>query len=483
MITAPGNERAREAAVASCASRRPFFIYLLSAFAALVIYVAHAYSLPLLVTYDGHWYLKLAEVLGTPRFPAEWDFLRTPLFPALLRLAFELCGRGAGSVILLQTALGYAGIVLLTLALYTNGRRAEAAVLFLLLALYPTLSAFQHIVLSEVGTFFFLALILFFLLVPIRAIKLQTFAVILALSCGYYHRSSLLYMSIVVAPLYFWLLLKRRTVCTATLHLRRSTAIHSAIVLVLPFVIAYPWQRNRQVAIRTGESVLIYGIVKQAVLPPQDALWKSPEARQVYSEAIRSSTTRSVFPFEGIKNEAEYAPIEYINTSQQSAGSVFLYAIAAYPARYLRGVFNNIIILSGAGGSESDSLYLAAHVFAPSGWQIANGPAGWPPLPREFHLNRKTDIVSRGLAFLLPVYQLLVVFAFWAAVINVGLGIYQRNVALLSLGLLPLAFILLHAAVLTSQDRLAVPAYPVLLTNLVGLPRSLTERVSQRKSG
>ena len=63
-------------------------IYWIGLAVAVVICVAELVSLPVFITFDGYWYAKLAEIVGTPRFDSEWDYLRTPLFPVLLKVFF-----------------------------------------------------------------------------------------------------------------------------------------------------------------------------------------------------------------------------------------------------------------------------------------------------------------------------------------------------------------------------------------------------------
>src|ERR1035438_2597274 len=63
-------------------------LYAVSLWLSLAVCIVQVVSLPILVTFDGYWYARLAEVLGTSRFATEWDYLRTPVFPVLLKAAF-----------------------------------------------------------------------------------------------------------------------------------------------------------------------------------------------------------------------------------------------------------------------------------------------------------------------------------------------------------------------------------------------------------
>src|SRR5215467_8564360 len=79
----------------------------------LALHFAHLICVPILITFDGHWYIRLADILGSSNFWTQWDFLRTPLFPALLKISFFVFGHQALYVITLQASLGFMGIFVL----------------------------------------------------------------------------------------------------------------------------------------------------------------------------------------------------------------------------------------------------------------------------------------------------------------------------------------------------------------------------------
>jgi hypothetical protein len=180
-------------------TRRSYWVAL---WLTVIICVAELVSLPVVVTFDGYWYAKLAEILGTARFGAEWDYLRTPLFPALLKLFFWLFGRQPLAVSALQMALGFSGIWLLGAALMRTHRTLEAAIVFPLLALFPTLVTYEHALLTEVGTFAFMALLLYVVTAPISRPEWRVAGIAGVLALGYYYRASFLYISPVVALVY-----------------------------------------------------------------------------------------------------------------------------------------------------------------------------------------------------------------------------------------------------------------------------------------
>ena len=97
-------------------------------FAAL-FHLAHVPSLPLVMGYDGFLYVRLAEILGRPQFATEWDYLRTPLFPCFLKVAFWLLGRQALAAIAVSSLLGFVGVWMLSAAVRRMGHpRADGPV-------------------------------------------------------------------------------------------------------------------------------------------------------------------------------------------------------------------------------------------------------------------------------------------------------------------------------------------------------------------
>ena len=212
-VIPPKKSKVSSAPIAATIShplRRADRLYRLALWLAFALCLAQAISLPVLITFDGYWYARLAEVLGTSRFAAEWDYLRTPFFPILLKLSCWLFGRQPAAICVLQSAFGFGGICLLGAMLKRSGRPVEAAIVVLLLVCFPTLVTYEHALLTEAGTFFFIALLLYFMTAPVSRPQRRVFELAGVLALGFYHRSSLLYLSPAVAVLYALASLKQR---------------------------------------------------------------------------------------------------------------------------------------------------------------------------------------------------------------------------------------------------------------------------------
>ncbi|HEY7338567.1 MAG TPA: hypothetical protein VH639_27010 [Bryobacteraceae bacterium] len=456
----------------SVASRSPVarWLYPASIWLCVIICICHVLSLTLVINFDGNWYVQLADMLGTKRFPGEWDFLRTPLFPAMLKIVFGVMGRQALSVIGLQTALACAGIWLLGRFLRRIGRPIEASIGVVLVSAYPTLIAYEHALLTEVGSFLFLTLLVY-ALVTLEPMNVSSSIIVaLAISAGYYFRSSLLYLAPLAAGICALKVLKPSQENGGGVkpsRLRRAGAV-LLITGAVPFILAYPWQRYPKVSERNGH-VLLFGLVKQDVLPPDDPIL-SPSTAAAYDVAVGRSLSNEKLPYTGIQNGREWSVIGPIYHYGSTAGSIFLRVIRTHPRRYLDGVERNLILYSGFGGFANDNAILRNQVLYSYGRKIDPGPEWFPPLGVEFQRNTVSSITSRLLLALSPVYDWLVLFAFVATVLTGILAIWRLDTTLMAFTLLPLAFILLHAILLMSQDRMALPTYPILLINLVMFP-------------
>jgi hypothetical protein len=443
-------------------------LYRVALWLAFALCMAQAISLPILVTFDGYWYAKLAEIVGTARFAAEWDYLRTPLFPILLKLSFWLFGRQPLGVIALQSAFGFGGICLLGATVKRLGRPVEAAIVVLLLSLFPTLVTYEHALLTEAGTFFFLSLLLYVMTAPVSNPHRRVAELAGVLALGYYHRSSLLYLSPAVALVYVVASWKQRE-ADHTLQRRTNGRIfvEALAVLLLPFLLAYAWQRNPRVAERTGLSVLLYGLAKQAVIPPEDPIWANAAA--VYKDALDRSMVQGRLPLSGVREELVYPPLALIHAQAPQAGSIFVRSILRYPRRYAGGLVRASLLFAGAGSPGSDTARFREGVLS-GGAVVAPHPPGFPPLDIEMAQHTGPSLVASTLAWVSPVYDRLVFLGVPATLLIFVIALCRKEPAGLALGSIPLAFLLLNSLWLASQDRIAAPAYPLLLVNLVSLP-------------
>ncbi len=186
-------------------------------------------------------------------------------------------------------------------------------------------------------------------------------------------------------------------------------------------------------------------------------------------------------PLTGISDGTEYKVAGTMSRfCPRPAISLLFEVVETNPRGYLRGLARNALILGGLAGWESDSAGFRAAVLAGSGSVVRPGPPGTTPLGERFRQTTRSHLLARGLHFVAPVFDVLVFLGVIASLLLLPLGVYRRDPAILAFTLLPLAFLALHALVLSSQDRMAVPVWPVMLANLVLLPGWLPAILRER---
>src|SRR4051794_27571251 len=162
---------------------------------AIAFTFAHLISLPIGITYDGFQYLDGADILGSSRFPTDWYRNRTPLYSLTLKASFFLFGHQPLAALLVSTAMGLGTVLLLGRAARLLAGEWCGALVLLLVSLFPTSVAYQHLILTETGTSFFIALLITIALQQPktqRAVWLQAALFGVVLTAGYYWRQLLL---------------------------------------------------------------------------------------------------------------------------------------------------------------------------------------------------------------------------------------------------------------------------------------------------
>lgn len=448
-------------------------LYRLALGFAVLFHLAHIMSLPVVVSYDGFWYIRLAEILGTEQFSAEWDYLRTPLFPFLLKTAFWVLGRQPLAAIAAASILGFLGIWSLADALKRAGCPRAAAATLVLLTLYPVLVGYEHCVLSESGTFFFLALLLNVLTWETAQQYRKTAALAGVIAVGYYFRPTLLYLAPVAAVLHAVGLLRGeealawRGLVTAVRQRWRPALLHGAAVVLLPAVAAHPWQVKLNQTNRTTDMV-VFGLVQQIVVPPDDP--RLADVRAEYENAIRGSLSHGRLSFNGMDSHQAFRFSAHLKSRLTVPGTVlYRELLLAHPVRWAKGVTRATLLYCGLPAKEDENGLFRDRVLSATetGSKIFPGPPGLDERLRpEFAQKTGDPLAARVLRLLSPVYDLLV-FLGWLVTTGLFLAALIRlDLRLLAFTTLPLAFCLMHALLMISINRHAFPCYPLVLANL-----------------
>jgi hypothetical protein len=444
---------------------------------AVLFHILHGLVLPIMISWDGYLYVQLADILGTSQFPSQWDFLRTPLFPLSLKMVFVIGGKNPLSVILLNTFFGLTGVILIVSVIKQSWGLFPSTIALLLLSFYPTLIVYEHCLLSEVSTFFCLAIIIKLLSDsrPQRRYVLKSLFLMLGVTLGYYFRPTLLYLSPLVSLLFglsFWKTEAHGEEEMKTFKPPNRFVIILMMILIAfgPFVAAYPWKLisidgNRRVA-----QQIIWGFVKQAAIPLNSPLLGT--AADKYSESIKQSLNNGHLMMDGVRSDPLFYDVAFTIYKEYGSrlGDFLGPAILKAPQRYLKRVIATVLYFTGFPGLESENQAFADMVLSDD-----TGSKLWPG-PENIRQDTERDFSRPGgmnfslpivLRWLNPLFSVLTITGWVATVFIFIVGFLKRDTRLLAFSTIPLAFSLMHALTLMANDRFIVPVHPLVLVNLV----------------
>ena len=438
---------------------------------------AHLISLPIGITYDGFQYLDGADILGSSRFPADWYRNRTPLYSVTLKTSFFLFGHQPLAAILVSTAMGLGTVLLLGRAARLLAGEWCGALVLVLVSLFPTSVAYQHLILTEIGTSFFIALLISIALQQPetqRAAWQQAAFFCVVLAAGYYWRQLLLNLAPLAAVI--WLVRNwrfvRQSSNIAYLYLGRIV-LAVAIIIAAPLALSRLWDRYTDRA-GLAEVSMRQGIIRQALLAPSDPV--IGENKVAYVTAVRESSSQGNF-FSGVRNDLFDPLLDGIfRPRPMGVGDtkrIFVSGILHYPARYLAGVTRTAVLFLGAKATVNENRIFRQQILSPDwpGAKIGQGPPEVETqIKQRFQQITTSSAVLEILWRLCPVYDVLLMLGNVVAAAAIPYALFARNYKAFVLAAFPIAYLALYAIILASIDRFAVPAYPVTLATLIVLP-------------
>ena len=464
----------------------------------------HVAALPLVVSYDGMEYAHLANVLLSQPLVPNWDFLRTPLFPLVLKAMFQIAGEQQHAVLSVTAMFGLGGVLLMGSAVRQIVGSIGGAIALILMACYPVLIGYQHMLLSETGTFFFLALLVRCLVSFNQSANRQSlmFPLVIATTIvlGYYWRPTILYLSPFVTIVYVLVILapspgSPRPYTVMLRSFRKRIPRCAAVTLVIgigPWLAAYPWLA---IAPQKGpDTALPIGAFKQALIPPGDPSLGSLNAR--YEIAVQSCSPKGTLSFAGLRAVGPNSDL-----MQNVVGVVrrigMGHLILKYPSRYIAGVARTAIFFLGLRGypEEDENSFFSHAVFRdwPPG-QTLEQAVGWNKSLDQFSPEEYSGGGGLGSVFdvLFPVYSWGILVASSLSLGWLIWSIWKANVLGITMAGIPFAFLFVHALTLLTAVRYVVPIQPLFLANLVILvclvlrraqpPATQTERHSQARA-
>lgn len=446
----------------------------------ILFQIVHFAGLPPLVSYDGMQYCYLARLLFTPSFYSSWDFQRTPLLPFLLKMAFFLSGDQPVSAILPNILFGAGGILVLGSVVKHVAGKTHAAAALLLLNCYPYIVGYQHIVLTEIGTFFMFALLLWCLLRVSWSQNKDSYIfpaqIALVLALGYYQRPTFIYLAPLISGLYILLLTapvgRAHSYATLQYSMRQRFCpilARAAVIMIVPWLLCWPWRvvAGEEVS-STANRVMGYGMTKQAMIPPDDPRLGSLGAE--YGRVVKETMSDGGFHPDGLGLGAHFPMFVAMDELVSRVGPMAF--IRDYPWRYVKGWFQTMIVYMGYPREPVDceNTMFSRAVFRE-----------WPPdytLEKTLGWDVKYDgllppvyngggALGQFLALSIGPYSSLLLVATWTSLLWLVFALRKADPIAIAMAGVPLGFLALHALTLFSASRYSFPTYPLFLANLI----------------
>jgi hypothetical protein len=433
--------------------------------------VLHAIALSVAVSYDSHEYIDLADVLFSDRFPADWiPPIRTPGYPFVLHVAFAIFGRHPMGALATGLFFGAGGLLVLGYAVRRIAGPAAAGAALILCSFYPLFISLQHIVLTEIGVFFYLALLVFALTWPAETTSKTTIkavALILIVTAGYYHRQTFMVLAPLAALLFALEQWRFGFFRAATVAVVVGV---SPPLLKIPFA---PYVFDGGVLSYT----LSYDLIRQMVLPPDDPI-VAPAAAE-YRKAIAEADPLAAIP------HPVAVPIFQVVRSRLELMTLRRFAVIAFhnPVRYAKAVARSAITTVAPPGQYSYGEAAQATILAPGIAEqtnmIAEGVARLDAaIRRDFMQRASTSLIKRTLWRLREPYRVVMIAGIVSLFVVFAVGIATRSLAPFAFASVPLAYAAAHALILSGEDRYVSPIYPIGLAALVIVIALVTRSLS-----
>ena len=228
----------------------------------------------------------MADALFSHRFSHDWAPLRAPLFPLALKVSFYILGRRPLAAVIVSGAAGLFGVMLLGFAIRRTAGEWAAGCSLIFVSLYPTLVTYEHVVLTETGTFFFVVLACTLMLwkpASERARRMKALLLAGSMAVGFYWRQTLLCITtpaVLITLVQEW-----------RCRPRYNPLARAALLFVLPLLCSRIWDHILKSPPILGQ-MLGDGIIRQALLPLDDPYVAAN--RDAYIDGFLSSHRRTI---------------------------------------------------------------------------------------------------------------------------------------------------------------------------------------------
>lgn len=435
-----------------------------------IVLFINIFTFPLLVTVDGNEYLDSAlKIEKLYSSPSLWDAFRTPLFPAFIRLFLEIFGFGSFSLIFLNTLFLFFGLLLFAKVLEKWFGAFEVFTAAFFISLHPFIVTYQHSLLSECGSFFFISLITYTLSLnsktPVLFIfKKKDILFVLSVITAFFYRPSFLYYG-----LFLICFLYGTGFLSSKFELRKSalTGLRYLTVSLVIFFTANSWSSkiNKESRdVRNGVQIM-YGLLKQGVVPNNHESLSS--LKQIYKDEKTDHCEKTGCLTEMVSEAFLWKDYNFYKIGSayyKKIFSLYLTVIFYTPFEFIKGCFRILLLYGGFGKGESTLFneivfFSSKNVYNEhSNREIYSQVLALNPHPLHFRLYKSflVHLSSIQYALMKPLYLLFFILTVSA--------VFSRKIDKRVYYLPILSYFLFGAVTYSSIDRYGFPALPLLLT-------------------
>lgn len=443
--------------------KKNIFFYYFSVTCLFSILLFFLQKLPNVLTFDSQLYIDLSSVIFSDEFPERWDFIRTPIYPILLKVAFLFFGKNSLAISFLNSTLLFLGTILLSRIILAKSNYFYTGIFILATSFCPLLVLYTHVGLTELGTFFFLSICSYFAYFYTHNIKqIFIFAIIVALA--YYYRPTIYYYILFYMPFIYLV----KTNFFQKKYAFSAKALKYAFIFAVTLLIfIYPWKNETKKSGRVKDMYSI-SVAKQGILPSYDPLIKPIEAK--YIDAENNSFDAGGLTCQGIKGTIIFMLGSHIKkyAARKNINNVLLYAIKKYPFRYIKSVACTMLSLTYLSPEDGQvRLFTQMVLDNKEGHSIVlSGPENLKTDIKK-HFQEKVDKLSTRSIFIIKqityLYEQLIgsMFIFLPLVFIYSLLYREKIIFLLSGSILML--LALHSLILIPINRYMLPVYPFLI--------------------
>ncbi len=429
--------------------------------ASLLMVVMSVFVFNNVITYDGHFYHLLStKVFGDV---SEWDFIRTPIYPALLRIFSSVFGVGGFGFVLLNTVFILANIFLLFNLMKREEVKPYYYIVLLLISLAPQVLIYQHMLLTEAGLSFILVLTVYLCIRFNSAGIVQYCILALVGALSYYYKPHFKY--------YFFGFL----ICFAAWNIyiqacekdefRTSFKRHLTYLfcsMAILFSLIYPWDAKLKQSNRMNVVSQFFPLMMGVV--PADSAILGDQAK-IYADTL---SRYKEMPRSGIPHEYIYPLLN--NSDKFVEKDLTKASIINSPINYSAGVWRSFSLYVSPDSASETSMF-GAFVFGNQAGVTETKfyymPDSLASLAQEvrtsYTMRYQRSMVSEVYDAIRPGYD-YIMFASWIILpFSIILGFIRRDGVLFWPAFVVFSYSLMHAVALMGIDRYAAPVVPLLL--------------------